>query len=85
MAVNMDRRDVAYPSAARLRWRKRSSHRWVLASIDQDVAKAYGPNMPYQRAANDANPETPYRSGARGPVPGPDQSHRMIYAGDNAR
>jgi hypothetical protein len=53
------------------------------ASIDQIVAQAYGPNMPYQRAANDAMPETRYRSVALGVQSGGATSlNRMTYSGD---
>ena len=55
------------------------------ASIDQMVAQAFGPNMPYQRAANDANPETKYRSIALGvQCQGPSSLNRMTYTGANA-
>ena len=54
-------------------------------SIDQIVAQAFGPNMPYQRAANDANPETKYRSIALGvQCQGPTSLNRMTYTGPNA-
>ena len=54
-------------------------------SIDQMVAQAFGPNMPYQRAANDANPETKYRSIALGvQCQGPNSLNRMTYTGANA-
>ena len=49
------------------------------------VAQAFGPNMPYQRAANDANPETKYRSIALGvQCQGPNSLNRMTYTGANA-
>ena len=52
------------------------------ASIDQIIAQAYGPNMPYQRAANDANPETKYRSIALGvQCQSPNTLNRMTYTG----
>jgi hypothetical protein len=55
------------------------------ASIDQIIAQAYGPNMPYQRAANDANPETKYRSIALGVQCGsPNTLNRMTYTGPSA-
>ncbi len=55
------------------------------ASLDQIVAQAFGPNMPYQRAANDANPETKYRSIALGvQCQGPSSLNRMTYTGANA-
>lgn len=51
-------------------------------SIDQVVAKAFGPNMPYQRAANDASPETSYRSVQLGvECQNPTSLTRMIYDG----
>ncbi len=54
-------------------------------SIDQTIAKAFGPNMPYQRAANDANPETKYRSLALGvQCQGPNTLNRMTYTAANA-
>ena len=55
------------------------------ASIDQIIAQAYGPNMPYQRAANDANPETKYRSIALGvQCQSPNTLNRMTYTAPNA-
>src|SRR4051812_2818969 len=55
------------------------------ASIDQIIAQAYGPNMPYQRAANDASPETRYRSIALGvQCQGPNTLNRMTYTAPNA-
>ena len=55
------------------------------ASIDQIIAQAYGPNMPYQRAANDASPETKYRSIALGvQCQSPNTLNRMTYTGPNA-
>jgi hypothetical protein len=50
-------------------------------SIDQVVAKAFGPKMPYQRAENDASPETAYRSVQLGvECQGATSLNRMIYA-----
>lgn len=59
---------------------------WANApSIDQLVARASGPNSPYQRAANDPNPETRYRSIALGvQCQGPNTLNRMTYTGPNA-
>lgn len=55
------------------------------ASIDQIIAQASGPNMPYQRAANDPNPETKYRSVALGVAcQGPNTLNRMTYTAANA-
>jgi hypothetical protein len=54
-------------------------------SIDQLVAQAFGPNMPYKRAANDASPETRYRSIALGvQCNGPNTLNRMTYTGADA-
>jgi Protein of unknown function (DUF1552) len=54
-------------------------------SIDQLVAQAFGPNMPYQRGPMDAVQETPYRSLALGVQCGnPTSLSRMTYSGDNA-
>ncbi len=54
-------------------------------SIDQTIAKAFGPNMPYQRAATDASPETKYRSLALGvQCQGPNSLNRMTYTAANA-
>lgn len=54
-------------------------------SLDQLVANAFGPNMPYQRAANDASPETRYRSIALGvQCQGPNTLNRMTYTAANA-
>jgi len=51
-------------------------------SIDQVVAKAFGPNNPYQRAANDASPETLFRTVQLGvECQDPSSLNRMIYAG----
>lgn len=51
-------------------------------SIDQVIAKAFGPNMPYQRAADDASPETAYRSVQLGvDCLNPTSLNRMIYDG----
>ncbi len=54
-------------------------------SIDQVIAKAYGSDMPYLRAEDDASPETAYRSvelGVR--CQDPTSLNRMIYSADNA-
>src|SRR4051794_27649332 len=54
-------------------------------SIDQIVAQAYGPGMPYARAANDASPETRFRSIALGvQCQGPNTLNRMTYTAANA-
>jgi hypothetical protein len=51
-------------------------------SIDQLIAKAFGPNAPYQRPENDASPETLYRSVQLGvECQDPSSLNRMIYAG----
>jgi hypothetical protein len=51
-------------------------------SIDQVVAKAFGPNNPYQRAADDASPETLFRTVQLGvECLDPTSLNRMIYAG----
>lgn len=51
-------------------------------SIDQVIAKAFGPNMPYQRAADDASPETAFRSVQLGvECLNPSSLNRMIYDG----
>lgn len=51
-------------------------------SIDQVVAKAFGPDSPYQRAADDAMPETLFRSVQLGvECLDPAITNRMIYAG----
>jgi Protein of unknown function (DUF1552) len=51
-------------------------------SIDQVVAKEFGPNMPYQRAADDASPETLFRTVQLGiECQDPTSLNRMIYAG----
>jgi len=52
-------------------------------SIDQIVAAAFGPDMPYTKAVDDPVPETPYRTlefGAQ--CQEPHSMHRMIYKGD---
>ena len=55
------------------------------ASIDQIVAAAFGPNMPYQVAPTSATQQTPYRSLALGVQCGnPTSLNRMTYTGDNA-
>jgi hypothetical protein len=54
-------------------------------SIDQIIAEASGPAMPYQKPSNDPNPETRYRSIALGVQCGnPTSVTRMIYTGVNA-
>jgi hypothetical protein len=54
-------------------------------TIDQIIAQAYGANMPYQKAPDDANPETRYRSIALGVQCGsPNSVTRMCYTGVNA-
>ncbi|HEY6727190.1 MAG TPA: DUF1552 domain-containing protein [Polyangiaceae bacterium] len=53
------------------------------ASVDQYLATQFGPELPYQRALDDADPETPYRTlelGAQ--CEDPHSMHRMIYKGD---
>jgi hypothetical protein len=51
-------------------------------SIDQVVAKEFGPNKPYLRAADDASPETQFRSVQLGvQCLDPSSLNRMIYAG----
>lgn len=53
-------------------------------SIDQVVADAFGTNMPYERAADDPNPETRFRTVELGvKCQDPTSLNRMIYAGDN--
>lgn len=53
-------------------------------SIDQIVAQGFGPAAPYQRAADDPAPETPYRSVALGVQSGdPSSLRRMTYVGDS--
>lgn len=53
-------------------------------SIDQVVAKEFGPNKPYQRAADDASPETLFRTVQLGvECLDPTSLNRMIYAGSN--
>lgn len=52
-------------------------------SVDQFVASQHGPDSPYQRAADDPDPETPYRTLELGAQSlGPHSMNRMIYAGD---
>lgn len=52
-------------------------------TIDQIVAASFGSNMPYERAADDVSPETPYRTLEFGvQCSDPDSKHRMIYKGD---
>ncbi|MBC8132169.1 MAG: DUF1552 domain-containing protein [Deltaproteobacteria bacterium] len=54
-------------------------------SIDQIIAQASGPNMPYQKPANDPNPETKYRSLALGvQCQGPNTLNRMTYTAANS-
>ena len=54
-------------------------------TIDQIVAQAYGAGMPYQKAPDDPNPETRYRSIALGVQCGsPNSVTRMCYTGVNA-
>lgn len=54
-------------------------------SIDQLVARAHGPGLPYERPADDPEPETPFRSVELGvQTASPTSLNRMIYAGDNA-
>jgi hypothetical protein len=51
-------------------------------SIDQFVAKEFGPNKPYQRAADDPMPETLFRTVQLGvECLDPAITNRMIYAG----
>ena len=51
-------------------------------SIDQVVAKEFGPGKPYQRGADDAAPETLFRSVQLGvDCQDPTSLNRMIYAG----
>jgi Protein of unknown function (DUF1552) len=53
-------------------------------SIDQVVAKAFGPNNPYQRAADDASPETLFRTVQLGvECLDPTSLNRMIYGGSD--
>jgi hypothetical protein len=54
-------------------------------SVDQFLASRFGPDMPYQRAADDAQPETAYRTLEFGvQCNDPHSMHRMIYKGDKA-
>lgn len=54
-------------------------------SVDQIVAKAFGPNCPYAKGPTDAMQETPYRSVALGvQCGGPNSLNRMTYSGDKA-
>ena len=49
-------------------------------SIDQVVARAFGPNAPYQRAPDQADPEVPFRTLELGVQSGqPHSVNRMIY------
>jgi hypothetical protein len=51
-------------------------------SIDQVIAKAFGPNLPYQRAVDDPAPETTYRTVQLGvECLNPTSLNRMIYDG----
>jgi hypothetical protein len=53
-------------------------------TVDQLVAQAYGPENPYQRAANDPMPETKFRSVALGVQCGnPNSLNRMTYTAAN--
>jgi Protein of unknown function (DUF1552) len=53
-------------------------------SIDQVVAKEFGANKPYLRAADDPSPETQFRSVQLGvECLDPTSLNRMIYAGSN--
>jgi len=55
------------------------------ATIDQIVAQAYGPGMPYAKAPSDTAQETPYRSIALGvQVGSPTSVSRMTYTAANA-
>jgi Protein of unknown function (DUF1552) len=55
------------------------------ATIDQIVAQAFGPGMPYAKAPTDASQETRYRSIALGvQCGGPNTLNRMTYSGANA-
>ncbi|MES1165733.1 MAG: DUF1552 domain-containing protein [Verrucomicrobiota bacterium] len=54
-------------------------------TIDQLIAAASGPNMPYQRSPTDASPETRYRSIALGVAcQGANTLNRMTYTAVNA-
>jgi hypothetical protein len=54
------------------------------ASIDQIVAREFGPGMPYTRAVDDGLQETPYRTLELAVQTGnPTSLTRMIYAGEN--
>ena len=54
------------------------------ASIDQIVAREFGPSMPYNTDPSDATQETPYRTVELGVQTGnPTSLTRMIYAGEN--
>ena len=54
-------------------------------SIDQVIARSHGPQAPYQRPADDPQPETPYRTVELGvQCLNPTSLNRMIYAGENA-
>jgi len=51
------------------------------ASVDQLVAQASGPNLPYALATDAASPETPYRTVELAVQPGdPTSTTRMIYS-----
>jgi len=55
------------------------------ASIDQIVARAYGPNAPYATAPSDPEQPTPYRTVELGiQCQNATSLNRMIYSGDNA-
>ncbi len=52
-------------------------------SVDQVLAAAFGESLPYQRAVDDADPETPFRTLELGVQCGqPHSVYRMIYKGD---
>jgi len=54
-------------------------------SVDQTVARAYGPGKPYMLAPGASPPEVPYRTLELGIQTGDDNIvTRMIYAGDDA-
>jgi hypothetical protein len=53
-------------------------------SVDQLVAKGFGPSSPYQRAEDDPMPETPFRSVALGvQCLNPTSLNRMTYSAPN--
>jgi hypothetical protein len=54
-------------------------------SIDQTIARAYGPGKPYMQAPDSPTQETPYRTLELGVMSGSEHIvTRMIYAGDDA-